>query len=64
MGNTIKSLKLAIEAAGSQSELARLLGVGPSNVSKWMAWNRVPASQAIKIEFLYGIPASSFFKKK
>jgi DNA-binding transcriptional regulator YiaG len=64
MGNSLKALRQAIQMAGSQSALAKELEVGRSNVSKWVSWGKVPASQALRIEILYGIPAASFFKKK
>ena len=53
-------LRLAIEKAGSQKDLAAALGVHKSAVSQWIRRNRVPMEQAVKIQGLYGIDAESF----
>lgn len=56
-------LRKAIQMAGSQTELAKILGIGKSNVSKWVTFGRVPAAQAIQIEQVFGIPARSLIGK-
>ena len=53
-------LRLAIEKAGSQQNLAAALGVHKSAVSQWIRRNRVPMEQAVKIQGLYGIDAEAF----
>lgn len=53
-------LKVAIDKAGSQQNLAAALGVHKSAVSQWIRRRRVPAKQAIKMQELYGIDASAF----
>jgi DNA-binding transcriptional regulator YdaS (Cro superfamily) len=53
-------LKLAIQKAGSQKDLAAALGVHKSAVSQWIRRKRVPAEQAVKIQALYGIDAAAF----
>ena len=57
------ALRRAIQMAGSQNDLALILGIGKSNVSKWVRLGRVPASQAIQIEQIFGISARSLVGK-
>lgn len=57
------ALRKAIRMAGSQSDLALILGIGKSNVSKWIRLGRVPAAQAIQIEQIFGVPARSLVGK-
>jgi DNA-binding transcriptional regulator YdaS (Cro superfamily) len=48
-----RGLKRAIEAAGGQGRLARLLGIRQQAVSQW---KEVPARHIIAIENLTGVP--------
>lgn len=50
------ALKNAIQAAGSQSELSRLIGESQQSISHWLNKSKVPAEQVIPIEKLTGIP--------
>ena len=43
-------LEAAIKAAGSQSELARMLDVSPAAVSHWVQIGFVPPPRAVEIE--------------
>lgn len=47
---------------GSQSDIAKALGVLPQSVSSWLAGHYRPSSSALlKIEEVFGIPMSDFF---
>jgi DNA-binding transcriptional regulator YdaS (Cro superfamily) len=46
-------LKIAIERAGSQRKLARLLGITQQALAKWTS---VPAHQIIAVERATGVP--------
>lgn len=48
----------AIELAGSQSQLARDVGVTPQAVSKWQAAGQVGPEHVQIVSQLYGIPVS------
>jgi DNA-binding transcriptional regulator YdaS (Cro superfamily) len=48
-----KGLRLAIEAAGGERALARLLGI--SHAAIW-GWRRVPAKRIIQIEAATVVP--------
>lgn len=50
------ALDQAIEVAGSQSSLARALGIKPQAVQKWAATGRVPSERAVEIERVTGVP--------
>lgn len=58
----MSSLRRAIQMAGSQKDLAMILGIGKSNVSKWVRLGRVPACHAIQIEQIFGIKAATLVK--
>ncbi len=49
-------LQAAIDAAGSQAELGRVLGVTPPAISGWVQAGYVPPPRALQIEALYNIP--------
>lgn len=49
----------ACEAAGSQAQLARSLGVTEQAVSSWVRRGWVPKHRAPEIEALYGVPRKS-----
>jgi DNA-binding transcriptional regulator YdaS (Cro superfamily) len=40
----------AVEVAGSQTALAKLIGVRQQHVWKWLRMERIPAERAIEIE--------------
>jgi DNA-binding transcriptional regulator YdaS (Cro superfamily) len=48
-------VEMAIEKVGSQSELARTLGVGRQLVNHWMKMGKVPPDRALEIERRLGI---------
>ncbi|RMD00046.1 hypothetical protein EAY64_05470 [Aquitalea palustris] len=56
MTPTSTGVRLAIDAAGSQSALGTALGVSQQRVSRWLQLGYVPLKRAIEIEALYGIP--------
>ncbi len=47
-------LQRAVQVAGSQSALARLIGVRQGTLWKWLVTGRVPAEYAVPIEFAAG----------
>lgn len=53
--NTITGIKLAVIAAGSQTKIARELGVYPQAVQGWVTKGYVPLLRAQQIHRLYGI---------
>lgn len=51
-----EALQLAVERAGSQSEFARICGVGQPAVWKWLdSGKRLPAEHVLKIEAATGV---------
>ena len=51
-----EALELAVSLAGSQSELARQLGVSQPTVWTWLqSSKRLPADHVLTVERLYGI---------
>lgn len=54
------AIQKAVEAVGSQSELARRVGVTPQRVGQWVKCGRVPAEQVLKIEFACAATVSRF----
>ena len=52
-GGSSSGLRKAIEAAGSQEKLARLLGISQQAVHHWY---QAPAGQIIAIERATGVP--------
>jgi hypothetical protein len=54
---SITGLVAAIDKAGNQSKLARLLGVRPQHIQNWMNRDsRVPSARVLEIERVTGIP--------
>ncbi|MEO1830019.1 MAG: YdaS family helix-turn-helix protein [Pseudomonas sp.] len=51
----MSAISKAVEKAGSQAELARLLGVSSQAVNKMLAAKRVPAERVLKIEEVTGV---------
>jgi len=50
-------LEAAIEKAGGQEKLAKLLGVGQSHISNWKNRNkRIPAERVLDVERVTGVP--------
>lgn len=49
------AIENAVEAAGSQSELARRIGVRQGYVWKWLRSKRVPAERVLAIEAATGV---------
>lgn len=60
----MKAIDQAIKKAGSQSALARLLGIGRSNISHWKRLGFVPAIHALRIEEMFGISARSLATRR
>ena len=50
-----EALTTAVNAAGSQSELARICGVSQPAVWKWLQVKRVPAEYVLRIEAATGV---------
>lgn len=48
-------IEQAIKVAGSQSALARTLGVTPQAVQQWVAANRLPAHHCLPVENTTGV---------
>ena len=58
-------IALAIKAAGSQQNLARVLGVTQQAVSGWLNGARwMPVCHAQVVESRYGVPAASLVNPK
>ncbi|MEH6510351.1 transcriptional regulator [Halopseudomonas aestusnigri] len=51
----MSAISKAVEKAGSQAELARLLGVSSQAINKMLAAKRVPAERVLKIEEVTGV---------
>lgn len=49
------AIEQAIRAAGSQSGLARTLGIKPQAVQKWAATGRIPSERVIEVERATGV---------
>lgn len=49
------AIRKAVEAAGSQSALARALAITPQAVQKWEETGRVPAERVLRIESVTGV---------
>jgi hypothetical protein len=52
----VNGVKLAADAAGSQRNLAKALGVTEQAVHNWVAKGWVPLRRSQEIEALYGVP--------
>lgn len=60
-----EQIALSIEAAGSQQELANILGVTQQAVSGWLNGARwMPARHAVAIEALFGVPAAGLINPR
>lgn len=55
-------MERAVQAAGSITALARRLGIAHQVASRWVKRGYVPATRALQIEVLYGIPAKELVK--
>jgi len=51
----MSAISKAVEKAGSQAELARLLGVSSQAINKMLTAKRVPAERVLKIEEVTGV---------
>lgn len=52
-----EGLELAIEKAGGQTGLAKLLGIRQSHISNWKNRNKqIPAGRVLEIERVTGVP--------
>lgn len=52
----VVALKSAVDAAGSQSAMARIVGCSPQAVSKWVNLGKVcPAEYVLKVEAATGV---------
>ena len=51
----ISGIRQACDAAGSQANLARKLGVTPPAVNGWLHRGWVPLRRAVEIEVLFGV---------
>ena len=49
------AIEIAVERAGSQSELARRVGVRQGYIWKWLQSGRIPAERVLAIEAATGI---------
>lgn len=52
---SIQAMKSAIEALGSQTNLARKLGCTPQNVQRMCATGHIPAKHVLRIEAESGV---------
>lgn len=50
------AIERAIEKAGGQTALAKLVGRSQGAVSQWVRERKVPAEMAVKIERATGVP--------
>lgn len=53
--STVSALKRAIAAAGSQEELARLVGVTQPAISKWLSKGMVSGDYVLAVEKVSGV---------
>ena len=54
----INAINSAVQVAGSQTALAKVLGCTPQNVQRMCATGKVPAKHVLKIEAATGISRS------
>lgn len=54
----------AVKEAGSQTQLARALGVTQQAISIWLHQGYAPPDRAREIEMLYGVPRASLVSPK
>ena len=52
---SIEALKQAIQVAGGQTKLARLIGSTQGHVSQWLRRGKVPAEKVLQIEHATGV---------
>jgi len=55
-------IEKVVDMAGSQSALARELGVAHQVANRWVRRGYVPARRALEIEIKYGVPAHDLAK--
>lgn len=53
-----------MDAAGSQTALAKAIGVSQQAISKWVRDGRVPPERALAIEGMFGVPRADLVGKK
>jgi DNA-binding transcriptional regulator YdaS (Cro superfamily) len=58
MTKDIAGIRFAVMLAGSQRNLAKVLGVHPTAVNKWVRKGFVPNERIEEIHKLYGIPCA------
>ena len=46
----LETVDALVEALGGTTAVAAIIGVGPSTVSNWRTWNRIPPRLFFKIE--------------
>lgn len=56
------ALDLAVEQAGSISELARLVGVKPQVANRWVHQGHMPVKRARQVADLYNLPMRELVK--
>ena len=54
--HTESGIEAAIRIAGSQTKLAKLVGVTQQNISVWLRQGYVPLLPAVKVEQATGVP--------
>ncbi len=52
------AIEIAVKRAGSQSELARRIGVRQGYIWKWLKSGRIPAERVLAVEAATGISRS------
>lgn len=52
------AIEIAVKRAGSQSELARRIGVRQGYIWKWLRSGRIPAERVLAVEAATGISRS------
>lgn len=64
MTSTTLGIAAAVEAAGSQQKLARLLGVTQQVISTWCRRGWVPVRRAQEIEATLGVPRATLISPR
>lgn len=64
MSETLSGIAEAVSKAGSQSALARQLGVSQAAIWEWLQAGYVPLSRVTEVEALYGIARSRLVHPK
>lgn len=55
MLRSMNAIEKAVAACGSQSELARRLGLKPQSVQGWVTNGRIPAERVLEVECASGV---------